>query len=52
MFFEIKMSKYSFHEISRQDKNKIPQLTQKLRLDQLYLPRKKTLFFPNCSLTK
>ena len=25
------MSKYSFHEISRQDKNKIPQLTQKLR---------------------
>ena len=38
------MSKYSFHEISRQDKNKIPQLTQKLRLDQLYQPRKKLCF--------
>ena len=44
MFFEIKMSKYSFHEISRQDKNKIPQLAQKLRLDQLNLPRKKLCF--------
>ena len=39
------MSKYSFHEILWQDKDKISQLTQKLRLDQLYLPRKKKLCF-------
>ena len=52
MVCEIKMSKQSFREILSQDKNIIPQLTQKLRLDQHYLPRKKNLFFPNCSLTK
>lgn len=38
------MSKYSFQEILWQDENKIPQLTQNVRLDQLCLPRKKICF--------
>lgn len=42
------MSKYtgSFQEILWQDANKIPQLTQNLRLDPTCLPRKKNVFFP------